>query len=193
MKNMGHETGDDLLARGPILLVSRNSGEQTAAARGSAAHEVHLAARDLLRLTGIDVLDLLPSEEELVDALVSTKDVVVHADGKGKRFRNEFVQLELSEGVHLVVSTGSGHKVTDDLDQPFLKEMKRRVLAIRPSAVALHRWDRMFRKGLQAAELLAVFEKLNCLVFYGEQGRLANSPMEPLFARWRSPAAAQDA
>jgi hypothetical protein len=48
------------------------------------------------------------------------------------------------DDVYLLISTGSGKKLDEELSQPFLEELNAQLTTHRPGQLAFHRLDRIF-------------------------------------------------
>jgi hypothetical protein len=156
----------------PILLVNRNSGSGGTKARNQVAKECHRTADDFLRHTGIDVRHLIPPNTDLVNALKHEAVRIESRDEDGRKFTNEYVVLNLAPNVYLLLSTGSGAKIDQDLNQLFLDLLNERLKELQPGWIVWHRIDRVFRTDLLCANTLHICKKLNIKMYDGETGLL---------------------
>jgi hypothetical protein len=147
-----------------IVLVARNSASGGAKARGDVADEVVKAADGLRNSVGIDILDQLPTRDAIIAGLKRAKPIKSKTpDGVG--FTNTYLTIMLPEvKVILFVSTGSGRKLDNQFEQPFITELTTLVKTHKPALVFANRMDRLFRRMLTAAPLLNVLLGLNGLL-----------------------------
>ncbi len=139
-----------------IVLVSRNS---TPGARGAAAEEVFNAAEGLYLQTGIEIRPHLPTKPEIITGLKKAKPIKSRSED-GRSFTNEYSTIILNEIKTIIfVSTGSGSKLNDQFEQPFVQELIGLVKTYRPALIFANRIDRIFRRMLTAPALLNVIQQ----------------------------------
>jgi hypothetical protein len=176
-----------------VLVVSRNSGQQSKQARQQAARELHAAVDGLKMLTGQDLAREIPSEETIIQRLRTTKRERSHTSD-GKAFTNEYLLEHLpANNAAVLVSTGTGVKLSEDFTQPFLNHVAEVVLTLRPSLVFVHRLDRLFRHDLAAAHLLSVLREIGCELADGELGYQAPGSIGSLMTLIRAQGSAEEA
>lgn len=180
------------LRPGPIVLSSRNSGAQSLAARTAAATEMHAVAEDLHAATGIDVREHIPSVEHLIQSLVNGRKVTTRGSN-GKSFTNEFATIIIDEHLILFLSTGSGRKISDDFQQPFILELTALMTAHKPSLLGCHRLDRIFRTMMPGASLVNVMQELGTKLFDEERKLLTIDDLQALIIMFRSKGAKDEA
>lgn len=180
------------LRPGPIVLSSRNSGTQSRAARVAAATEMHAVAADLHAATGIDVRERIPSVEHLIQSLVNGRKVTTRGSD-GKSFTNEFTTIIIDEHLILFLSTGSGRKISDEFQQPFILELTALMTAHKPSLLGCHRLDRIFRTMMPGAALVNVMQELGTKLFDEERNPLTIDDFQALKIMVRSKGAKDEA
>ena len=174
------------------LLVARNSGERSTSARRAVAADIHHVAEALVGIAGIDVRAELPSEDEIL-ARLRVARVVASVDANGKTFKNEYLPIRLPS-CDLFLSTGSGHKTTEDYIQPFLDELVAEVKILRPGLIAFSRYDRILRTPLLGADLLHVLKELGTAVCDVRRGKAEQlNDMSALFALFEASSSSDEA
>lgn len=161
-----------------LLLLSRNS---TPGKRDLAADEVYNAADGLSIQTGIDIHSHLPTKAEIIAGLKRAKPVKSTSDD-GTSFTNEYYIIILSEiNTIIFVSTGSGSKLNDQYEQPFLQELIGLVKTHKPALVFANRLDRVFRRMLTAPALLNILQATKGALGDSASGIRSGSHMGSLF------------
>lgn len=122
----------------PFVIVGRNSSDSGSEGYRAAAMDVHGAADVLYALAGMDVRHLMPPVEEIASWLRTRSRVETNVTPDGERFINRFVLFELvGTGVLLSVSTGSGVKVSEEMEQPHPALLKRLAQEIEPTLAGM--------------------------------------------------------
>lgn len=148
-----------LQARPTLLVVGRNSGEAGVSAYKSAVQDLHEAAAELEKFTGLEVLQVLPAKPVL-ERMLRESPAVVSRTPKGAKFTNRFLQWSSPEhGVHVLLSAGSGRKVDEDLLQPALVRTTEVFRVLRPGLLFAKRVDRMARRRWAFGPLMELIEE----------------------------------
>ena len=182
-----------LSAGRPLMLVARNSSQGGQRGRDLAAQELQSAADALKERLGIDITNEIPSKKELIGRLRAAP-TIKSKQRDGRVFSHEYVHLQLCEGkVHVLIATGSGLKLTDDFEQPFVSELVQTVKSVQPAVVVCHMLARLFRHAMSAAPLLTAAEQLH--VALADRDRTAFYPggYEDLFTIWKASASQEEA
>lgn len=132
----------------PFFIVGRNSASSGSSGYRAAALDAHQAADALLMASGMDVRPLLPTVEELAELIRTRSFAQVHTTPEGDQFINRFVLVHLEgSGIVLSLSTGTGSKVSDNLEQPHVVMLERYMRGITPMPAGIwaKRTDRYCR------------------------------------------------
>ena len=127
----------------PILIIARNSSYGSLAGLTAAAQEVHEIVKRLAKDKHVDLRNKMPSVQQIVSDLINESTRT-----KNKRLVRdaavllEYVEYRLGEVV-VLVATGSGKQVDDEVRQPFVELMCEKVRAYRPCVVAVNRSNRV--------------------------------------------------
>lgn len=174
------------------VLVGRNSG-QGSKARELAAKDLAGVVSDLAAASGLDFGRLLPSEAELVEALEAARSS--HSKGRtGQKITHRFVVIDHAAefGVVFVLAVGSGSKLTDDFEQPFVERVNREYHRARGVLLAMKRHDRGNRSGLGAARQWMMVKETDGWLF-DEEGLRLFDDTQALVAHVKGLAAEQQA
>jgi len=145
----------------PMGLTSRFSSPTGANARTSAINSLYEAARVLKRQTTLDVVDHLPSREDL-DLRLKTAPVVRSKRlGDGKDIQHSFVRMDLRPQVPVVllIANGSGKLAAEGFIQPFVQKLAEVVWEHDVALLCTKRWDRAARNEDLAGPILMAMER----------------------------------
>ena len=148
------ELADRLDDGGCFIVQGRGSSEGTQGRR-VAVDDLYGAVESLALATGIDARAFLPSKEEL-QAQLQEAPAQTSTTEEGSAFRNRYVVVDerARAGVVFVVSTGSGHLLDEDGEQPFVRFVARLVRRQDAALFACKRLDRGAREDWGAAPLM---------------------------------------
>lgn len=162
----------------PLVVAARNSNGGGRQGAYAAADDLHLAVEKLFEEHGLDARSLLPSRDELADALMASSLTVHSIDPDGRPFFNRFLLIDLRQfGLVFSLSAGSAKKLTDDFEQPHVQWLAR---LAKDADLALggfffKRADRAWREHWAQGKLLNMLRHLETKrpiwVGDGEEGR----------------------
>lgn len=159
----------DLIARldagESLVVMGRFSSSSGKAGRRQAVDDLYGAAEQLHRQTGIDVRIHLPAKEYLRDQLQAAQtETSTTLDGRSFGNRYVVVDLRQQSGVVFLVSTGSGHLLDEDGEQPFVRKAARVIRSHRAVIFACKRLDRGAREDWGAAPLMIALRVLDAYI-----------------------------
>jgi hypothetical protein len=148
----------------PVMVSARNSASGRNA-RLSAVADLRGAFDELKTRTGIDFGRALPPDAELVQSFDRSR-TVTSSGPTGARFSNTFVEFDLRARAGLVVllSTGSGHKLDDSFDQPFVEEAARLMRHHQAALAYFKRLDRAGRQDWALGKLMNTLQHLGAFI-----------------------------
>lgn len=162
----------------PLVVAARNSNDSGRQGAYATADDLHLAVEKLFTEHGLDARSLLPSRDELADALMVSSLKVHSVDPDGRPFFNRFLLIDLRQfGLVFSLSAGSAKKLTDDFEQPHVQWLAR---LAKDADLALggfffKRADRAWREHWAQGKLLNMLRHLETKrpiwVGDGEEGR----------------------
>lgn len=152
---------DALDSGAPVFLTSRFSSPTGTNARSSAINSLYEAAQVLIRQTGIDVVDALPSREDLEVRLRNAPGTRSKRLRDGQDIQHRFVKLDLRPRVPVVllIATGTGRIAAEGFVQPFTLKAAELVWETGAAIVATKRWDRTTRNEDLVGPLLMAMEE----------------------------------
>lgn len=138
----------------PIVVVGRFSGEWGTKSYETAVNDALEAANYLAHL-GVDIRRELPSKRELVETLRRTTPVKSRSS-TGAAFTNRYLVLDYrhSHGVVVVISNGTGKKLDDNGNQPFVNYVAGLIESIGAVALIANRVDRMTRRAWALGQIM---------------------------------------
>lgn len=138
-----------------LVLMGRCSSSGGKEGRRAAVDDLYGAADLLVRQAGIDVRPFLPEKETLRDQLkAATSENSTTADGRSFRNRYAVIDLRSRAGVVFLVSTGSGHLLDEDGEQPFVRYAARVIRRHDAALFCCKRLDRGAREDWGVAPLM---------------------------------------
>lgn len=162
-----------------ISVSARASAQSGKRARQQAAQDAVMAVASLAQQQIIDVRQLIPSEEEIQDALAGSTDILVAGTG-----RWTFFDWTSPDGsVMLSVCSGSGTKTDDDGVQPVLKRLQTWIQNDKPCLVWAKMLDRFGRDELGLGQIVRTIDRnsangAECWLGAG------NSGIKPRYPGW---------
>jgi hypothetical protein len=109
------------LDAGEIVLIGARSSDHGSKGRELAASDLVAAGEEFLRHAGIDFTSIVPSVDDIIAALQKAPPVVSRRDG-GATMTHHFALIDLTHlaPLKLLVATGTGHFLTEEMNQPFV-------------------------------------------------------------------------
>ncbi len=137
----------EVLKRRPsVMLVGRSSCEAGKVAYQASVQDLMQAATALESITGIAVLSVMPTKE-VFEQMLRAAPAVPSLAPDGRKFTNRTVQWSNhAEGIHVLLSAGSGRKVDENLLQPALARAAEVFRAVEPGLVFAKRIDLIGRR-----------------------------------------------
>ncbi len=153
----------------PVVVVARNSGATGRAAHEAAVQDLSLAMERLAGF-GLDFRHLMASDADLVKLLKSAKGEKSR-DPSGGEFVNRFVDIDLTgSGLYVILSAGSGRKITDGFAQPFVDHVVDTVIELDPILLFARRIDRLTRSVHTVGRLLQPLQHRGAFIGDAAQG-----------------------
>lgn len=152
---LDHALVSALDAGRPIGLAGRASSPSGAEARRLAIDDLYGAAQQLKRHSGLDFVPVLPSRAEL-DRQLATASGEQSTTRDGRVFTNRFVVVDLrkSAGLVILLSTGSGSKLSHEGLQPFVVRAAQFIREHDLGLYAVKRFDRAAREDWGAGPVM---------------------------------------
>lgn len=177
----------------PILIIARNSSYGSLAGRTAAAQEVHEIVKRLAKDKHVDLRHKMPSVQQIVSDLIneSTRTKNKRLEGDAAVLL-EYVEYRLGEVV-VLVATGSGKQVDDEVRQPFVELMCEKVRTYRPCVVAVNRSDRIGRAGSSLTGNFFALLQFFQVLYIDERSARYIDAMEGLFGGLQAMGASAEA